>query len=233
MTTAASAQINTILRDAVVQQLEWDSEVDATDVGVSARGGVVALTGFIDTYAGKLAAERAAKRIRGVRAVANDIQVRLRLGRTDPEIAADIDAALRMRVAIPETVQAVVHSGHITLTGLVPTYFIRALAAEAVRHISGVSDVTNYIRVEAAASVRDLRRRIVQALHRSAEIDARGVAIVIDGSAVRLEGEVASWAEMEAVENAVMHAPGITDVDNRITVAPHLVPIPPVDVEIC
>ncbi len=233
MTTAASAQINTILRDAVVQQLEWDSEVDATDVGVSARGGVVALTGFIDTYAGKLAAERAAKRIRGVRAVANDIQVRLRLGRTDPEIAADIDAALRMRVAIPETVQAVVHSGHITLTGLVPTYFIRALAAEAVRHISGVSDVTNYIRVEATASVRDLRRRIVQALHRSAEIDARGVAIVIDGSAVRLEGEVASWAEMEAVENAVMHAPGITDVDNRITVAPHLVPIPPVDVEIC
>ncbi|MFA5909189.1 MAG: BON domain-containing protein [Vicinamibacterales bacterium] len=233
MTTAASAQINTMLRDAVAQQLEWDSEVDATDVGVSARGGVVALTGFIDTYAGKLAAERAAKRVRGVRAVANDIQVRLRLGRTDPEIAADIDAALRMRVAIPETVQAVVHGGHITLTGLVPTYFIRALAAEAVRHIPGVSDVTNYIRVEAAASVRDLRRRIVQALHRSAEVDARGVAIVIDGSAVRLEGEVASWAEMEAVENAVMHAPGITDVDNRITVAPHLVPIPPVDVEIC
>lgn len=229
MTTAT----HTFVRDAVIQQLEWDSEVDATDVGVSTRGGVVTLTGYIDTYAGKLAAERAAKRVRGVRAVANDIQVRLRLERTDPEIAADIDAALRLRAAVPDGVQAVVHAGHVSLTGLAPTYFVRALAAEAVRHIRGVRDVTNYIRVEPAASVRDLRRRIVQALHRSAEVDARSVAIVVDGSAVRLEGEVGSWAEMEAVEQAVMHAPGITDVDNRITVAPHLEPIPTVDAEIC
>lgn len=233
MSTANVVQEATIIRDAVMQQLEWDSQVDATDIGITARGGVVTLTGFIDSYAGKLAAERVAKRVRGVRAVANDIQVRLRLERTDPEIAGDIDAALRLRPAIPESVQAVVHAGHVSLTGQVPTFFVRALASEAVRHIRGVSDVINYISVEPAASVRDLRRRIVQALHRSAEIDARGVAIAVDGSTVRLEGEVGSWAEMEAVEGAVMHAPGITNVDNRITVAPHAVPLPPIDAEIC
>lgn len=233
MSSVNPVQAATIVRDAVVQQLEWDSEVDATDIGVTARGGVVTLTGFIDTYAGKLAAERVAKQVRGVRAVANDIQVRLRLERTDPEIAADIDSALRLRPAIPESVQAVVHAGHVSLTGRVPTFFVRALASEAVRHVRGVRDVVNYCTVEPAASVRDLRRRIVQALHRSAEVDARGVAIDVEGSIVRLEGEVGSWAEMEAVENAVIHAPGITGVDNRITIAPHAVPVPPIDVEIC
>lgn len=229
MSTANVVQEATATRAAVMQQLDWDSQVEATDIGVTARGGVVTLTGFVDSYAGKLAAERAAKRVRGVRAVANDIQVRLRLERTDPEIAADIDAVLRLRPAVPDSVQAVVHAGHVTLTGLVPTFFVRALASEAVRHISGVRDVINYITVAPAASVRDLRRRIVHALHRSAEIDARGVVIEVDGSTVRLEGEVGSWAEMEAVEGAVAHAPGITNVDNRITIAPHAVPRPPID----
>lgn len=233
MTTADPELASSLIREAVIQQLEWDSQVHPADIGVTARGGVVTLTGVIDTYTGKLAAERAAKRVRGVRAVANDLQVRLRMTRTDTEIAADIDAALRMRSAIPDTVQAVVHQGHVTLTGVVPTYFLKALASEAVRHIRGVVDVTNYVNVEAAASARDLRRLIVQALHRSAEVDARGVAIVVDGSSVRLEGEVASWAELEAVEGAVMHAPGITRVDNHLTIAPHLVPIPTVDAEIC
>ncbi|MGE3489021.1 MAG: BON domain-containing protein [Vicinamibacterales bacterium] len=224
---------STLTREAVIQQLAWDSQVNATDIGVAARGGVVTLTGVIDTYAGKLAAERAAKRVRGVRAVANDLQVRLRLTRTDTEIAADIDAALRMRAAIPEAVQAVVHQGHVTLTGVVPTYFLKALASETVRHIGGVIDVTNYISVEAVASSRDLRRLIVQALHRSAEIDARSVAIAVDGSTVRLEGEVGSWAEMEAIEAAIAHAPGITQVDNHLTIAPHVVPVPTADAEIC
>ena len=207
MTIASPSVIDLHVRDAVIQQLEWDSGIDASAVGVTAHGGVVSLTGFIDTYAGKLAAERAAKRVRGVRAVANDIQVRPRLERTDPEIAAEVAAALDARPAIPEAVQAVVHSGHVTLTGVAPTYFLRALASETVHHVRGVKDVTNYIRIEPAASVRDLRRRIVQALHRSAELDARGVQIAIEGTEVRLEGEVGSWSEMEAAENAVAHAP--------------------------
>lgn len=232
MPTANPFQANTIIRDSVIHQLEWDSEVDATDIGVTARGGVVTLTGFIDTYAGKLAAERAAKRVHGVRAVANDIQVRLRLERTDPEIAADIDRALRLR-GLPDTVQAVVHAGHVSLTGSVEAYFVRAMAAETVRHVRGVRDVINHITVQPVSSIRDLRRRIVQTLHRCADVDARGVAILVEGSVVRLEGEVGSWAELEAIEAAVSHAPGITGVDNRLTVAPHVVPVPPIDAEVC
>lgn len=233
MTFPSRSFVDTSVRDAVMQQLEWDSGIDATAVGVTASGGVVSLTGFIDTYAGKLAAERAAKRVRGVRAVANDIQVRPRLERTDPEIAVEVAAALSARPAIPEAVQAVVHSGHVTLTGVAPTAFLRALASEAMHNVRGVKDVTNYIKIQPAASVRDLRRRIVQALHRSAELDARGVQIAIEGTEVRLEGEVGSWAEMEAATNAVAHAPGVTHVDNQLTVSPHLVPVPPMDAEIC
>lgn len=219
MPTPIFVSANAQTREAVIQQLEWDSQLDATDVGVTARGGVVTLTGYIDSYAGKLAAERAAKLVRGVRAVANDIQVRLTLERTDSQIAVDIDAALRSRFAIPASVQATVHQGHVTVTGTAPTYFVRALAAETVRGTRGVKDVSNYIRVEPAAAVRDVRRRIVEALHRSAEVNAHNITVTVDGSKVRLAGEVTSWAEIEAVESAVAHALGVTDVDNRLTVA--------------
>src|SRR5215208_1229490 len=102
-------------RDAVMRQLAWDPEVNAESIGVSAHEGAVTITGFIDSYAGKLAAERAAKRVRGVRAVANDIQVRLRLARTDEDIAQDAARALVLHVTIPKTVQATVHQGHVTL----------------------------------------------------------------------------------------------------------------------
>jgi osmotically-inducible protein OsmY len=224
MPTPTFVSVNAQTRDAVIQQLEWDSQLDATDVGVTARGGVVTLTGFIDSYAGKLAAERAAKRVRGVRAVANDIQVRLTLEQSDPEIARGIDAALRSRFAIPASVQASVHQGHVSLTGTTPTYFIRALAAETVLGTRGVRDVSNHIRVEPPAAVRDVRRLIVQALHRSAEVNARNIDVVVDGSHVRLTGEVASWAEIEAVESAVAHATGVTQVDNDLTIAPPAVP---------
>ena len=226
MITTTLAHANTLTRDAVTQQLEWDSEFDASAVGITERDGVVTLTGFIDTYAGKLAAERAAKRVRGVRVVANDIQVRLRLDRTDPEIAADVAAALMLRPAIPVSVQAVVHNGHVTLTGTAPTLFLSALAADAVRYLRGVKGTINHLQIVPAASVRDLRHRIVQAIHRSAEVDARTVSIAIDGSTVMLEGVVGSWVELEAAESAVMHAPGVTRVHNRISVEPQPVPLP-------
>lgn len=230
MTTATLIKTNTLIRDAVTQQLEWDSEFDASAVGITERDGVVTLTGFIDTYAGKLAAERAAKRVRGVRVVANDIQVRLRLDRTDPEIAADVAAALMLHPAIPVSVQAVVHNGHVTLTGAAPTLF---LSADAVRHLRGVKGTINHVQIIPAATVRDLRHRIVQAIHRSAEVDARTVSIAIDGSTVMLEGVVGSWVELEAAEKAVMHAPGVTEVHNRIRVQPPLVPIPLQTYELC
>jgi osmotically-inducible protein OsmY len=205
-------------RDAVLQQLEWDSQVDASDVGVTARDSVVMLTGFVDSYAGKLAAERAAKRVAGVRAVANDIEVRLRLERTDGEIAADAARALEMRPNLADIVQAVVHRGHLVLTGQVPTLFHRAVAAKAVRHIRGMKTVTNRITVSPAATARDLRKEIARALHRDATTHGRHIDATVCGHKVSLTGRVMSWHEREAAERAAMHAPGITEVDNQILV---------------
>src|SRR5687767_3599128 len=107
------------LREAVVQQLEWDPAVEASGVGVTAREGAVTLTGSINTYAGKLAAERAAKRVSGVRAIANDLEVKLAAGRSDADIAADAATMLKLHHEVPDSVQAAVHHGHLTLTGTV------------------------------------------------------------------------------------------------------------------
>jgi osmotically-inducible protein OsmY len=172
----------------------------------------------VDSYAAKLAAERTAKRVGGVRAVANDIQVRLRLERTDSEIAADAARALDLRATLPESVQAVVHNGHLTLTGTVRTLFHRAIAEKAVRHIRGLKGVVNLITVTPAVTARDVRREIARALHRDATVGGRGIEVTVSGGKAILRGEVVSWHERESAERAAMHAPGITEVDNQILV---------------
>src|SRR5512138_3679294 len=147
MTTATLVSEDLRLRNAVMHQLEWDPEVDASEIGVAARNGAVTLTGFIGTYSGKLAAERCAKRVRGVRAVANDIAVRLKLPRTDAEIARDAAFALNLRDSVPRAVKATVHNGRITLTGAVDWMFQRTQAEKLVRHIPGVVGIMNHIEV--------------------------------------------------------------------------------------
>lgn len=220
MTTPTVTDKDVQLKTAVEHQLEWDTEVDAAAIGVTAHGGAVTLSGFIDSYAGKLAAERAAKRVRGVRAVANDIHVRLRLERADDVLAADIDRALALREAIPSTVQASVNHGHVTLTGKVPWLFHRSAAELAVRHITGVRSVANHITVATTTSPKDVKKRITEALHRAADLDARHINVTIDGSTATLTGEVESWSERDEAERAAAHAPGITAVDNRIRITP-------------
>ena len=170
MSTATLTESDLLLRAAVERQLEWDPEVDASAIGIAAKDGAVTLTGYIGTYAGKLAAERAAKRVRGVRAVANDIDVRLKLERTDADIAADVSRILALRSTIPATVQAAVHNGHVTLTGKVQWLFEKREAEKAVRHVRGVRNVLNLITVAPRAVERDVRHRIVEALHRNANI---------------------------------------------------------------
>ena len=219
MTTANLIQADLQTRNAVLLQLEWDSQIDASAVGVTAKDSVVTLTGFIDTYAGKLAAERAAKRVGGVRAVANDIQVRLRMARTDSEIAADAARALEMRAGVPEAVQAVVHSGHVTLTGTVPTLYHRIIAEKAVCHIAGLKGIANHITVVPGVSAADVLRSITQALHHDATTSGRGIGVSVSGHTVTLSGQVATWHERESAERAAMHAPGITEVVNQIDIA--------------
>lgn len=220
MSTATLTQTDLQLRDAVLRQLQWDPEVEADAVGVSAEEGAVTLSGFINSYAGKLAAERAAKRVRGVRAVANELEVRLRHDRTDDEIARDAARALAMRHGVPESVQAVVHHGQVTLTGNVSTLFQRVAAEVALRHIRGVTEIINRIAVTPVAAYRDVRHRITEALHRIADVNARHVNIVVKGSMVTLTGQVTSWMQRDAVEHAAASAPGITAVDNLIEVRP-------------
>ena len=195
-----------------------DPEVDASAVGVAATCGTVTLTGFIDTYAGKLAAERAAKRVHGVRAVANDIDVRLSLERTDADVALDAVHALALRSLIPESVQAVVHNGHVTLTGKVDWLYQKESAEKAVRHLRGVRGVFNHIAVKPRAAVRDVRHRIVKALHQNADVDARHITVTVSNGTATLTGTVGAWLQRESAERAASSAPGIADVDNRIIV---------------
>ena len=220
MTTATLTGTDLRLRDAVMHQLDWDPEVNASGIGVAAHEGAVTLSGFIDTYAGKLAAERSAKRVRGVRAVANELQVRLKVARADDEIAHDAARALALHGSLPDTIQATVHEGHITLTGRVPWLFHKTSAEVTVRHIPGVVAVVNRIEVTPMASFRDVRRRITEALHRVADLNARHVNVDIKGSTAMLTGTVSTWGQRELAERAAASAPGIAKVENLIEVTP-------------
>lgn len=220
MTTATLTRHDVQVRNAVLRQLDWDPEFDASAIGVTAHEGAVTLTGFVDSYAAKLAAERAAKHVRGVRAVANDIQVRLRLPRTDEEIAHDAARALALHATLPESIQATVHGGHVTLTGRVPWLFQRAAAEFAIRPIKGVVGVINRIEGMPSATHRDVRHRLTEALHRLADVDARHITIDVNGTTATLTGSVTTWAQRDAVQQAAESAPGISAVDNLIEVHP-------------
>jgi osmotically-inducible protein OsmY len=218
VTTATLTEADVRVRAAVMRQLDWDPEVDAGAVGVSVRNGTVTLAGFTDSYSAKLAAERAAKRVHGVRAVANDIEVRLRSARTDLEISQDAARALALRGTIPDDVQVVVRGGHITLTGNANWLFQRRSAEDAVRHIRGVRGVANQISVVPPSSTREVRDRIVKALHQDADVDARHITVTLSGDTATLSGTVGTWLQRESAERAAADAPGIARVDNRILV---------------
>lgn len=220
MTTANLTETDVRVRDAVLQQIEWDPEVDASAIGVAAKDRVVTLTGYIDTYAGKLAAERAAKRVRGVRAVANDIDVRPMLERTDSDIARDAVHSLELRSAVPDNVQAVVHNGHVTLTGRGNWMFQKVHAEKAVRHIRGVRGVFNHIDIVPIAAELDIRQRIVEALRRNADVDASQITVRVEGSVATLSGTVGTTFQRDVAERAAANSSGIAFVDNRIAVEP-------------
>lgn len=213
-------------RDAVLQELEWDPAVDASAIGVTARDGVVTLTGHVDTLPGKLAAERAAKAIRGVRAVANGIVIRPRVQRTDGEIAAEAIRALDLRGTVSDHVQLVVREGHITLTGRVGRFHAKEEAEKAVRRVKGLRGIYNHITINAEAAAEDVRQCIVQALRRNADVDARHLQVAVKGTVATLGGTVTTWRQRDVVERAAAHAPGITCVENDIVVEP---PVEPID----
>jgi osmotically-inducible protein OsmY len=220
MGTSLLWQTDTQLHDSVQRQLEWDPEIDAHDVAVTASDGVVTLTGFVHSYATKLAAERSVKRVRGVRAVANDIQVVLHSERTDPEIAKDAVHALRVHTNVPNQITVTVRRGFLTLEGAVEWMFQKASAGSAVMYLDGVRGVSNLIQVKPAASADRVKTEIDEALRRSAEVDAQHIRVEADGTIVTLSGQVGSCHEKQEAERAAWAAPGVTHVENRIVVAP-------------
>jgi osmotically-inducible protein OsmY len=211
---------DTMLQQAVLAELSWEPSITAGHIGVTADHGVVTLTGHVENYAEKRAAETAAGRVKGVKAVAEEITVKLpfAMKRADDQIAAAVLDRLAWDVSVPkDKVKVKVEDGWVTLTGNVDWHFQSDAAEDACRRLSGVVSVLNQIAIKPPVRPSEIQEKIKTALHRS-WYDPANVTVSAEGGKVRLTGSVRSWYERQQAETAAWGAPGVTQVDDSITI---------------
>lgn len=207
------------IQQDVIEQIKWNPQLNASEIGVAVKNGVVTLSGQVDTYQKKLLAEKEVRKVSGVKAIAEDIHVGLSATnkKTDTEIAEAVVNALKWHTSIPhENIQVKVEDGFVTLEGEVEWEFQRESAKNAVVSLAGVRSVINTIKLKGKVTPDDLKQKIKAAFHRSATIDAGKIEIEVVGAKAILKGKVRSFAEREDAESTAWSAPGILDVENKL-----------------
>lgn len=205
----------------VMEELKWEPILNTSQIGVAVKNGIVTLSGQVDSYSKKLLAEKAAKRVAGVKAIAEDILVGVSpyYSKTDAEIAEAVLNALKWHTMIPEEkIKVSVDDGIVKLEGEVPWAYQQAQAKSAIEDLLGVRSVINLITIKPNISASDIQKKINAAFHRSATIDSHRIKAEVSGSSVKLTGVVSSFAQKEDAENAVWFAPGVTNVKSELVV---------------
>ncbi len=203
----------------VTNELLWDPSLNATHVKVSAADGIVTLRGTVPHFIEKMSAEHAAQRVGGVKAVADELEVKGIFDKTDEEIAKAALSALQWSYSVPADVKVTVEKGWITLTGETDWDYQRNSAKNAVSGLMGVCGVTNSIKIKSKVQPADVKTRIEEALKRSAEAEGRKISVSVNGDNITLNGNVHSFAEIEVARQAAFMAPGVMSVDNHLTIS--------------
>jgi len=210
------------IRADVIAELEWNSSVDARDIGVAAKKGVVTLTGEVSSYMTRLAAEEAAKRVVGVHGVANDITVALpgSSQRSDTQIAEAAVVALSFNSEIPaDAITPVVRNGWLTLNGTASNWYEKNAAETAVRYLRGVTGISNDISIRPKATAHDIKLKIEGAFQRHAIKDSKQIRVSVSGGTVTLEGQVHSWRESDDAQSAAWSGDGVINVQNMLVIS--------------